>query len=169
MSSWIPRNRAEGHRKRRWLALYGYLLAASLLGLQLAQLPTANAQGVFPKWTPMASEEFETYRQIFAAYDIQAFRNDIQVLDFTSIKLFRVESADFCVGELCLAIVASACGRTQCPSAAVFAKRDARFDRRIAGAFGGTEFLIFPLSAERDITLMITKRFIAAWRGFGEQ
>jgi hypothetical protein len=49
-------------------------------------------------------------------------------------------------------------------------QREVDFDSMIARTFGGTQFLRFPLSQDkqRDIVVMITKNFISAWRGFGE-
>ncbi|MGB9367025.1 MAG: hypothetical protein WCE79_13540 [Xanthobacteraceae bacterium] len=129
---------------------------------------SARSQILTDKWAQLSPAEFETYRSIFAAYGIETYRADIVVLKVMSVTAFRIESGDFCAESLCLTIITLSCGRMLCPSTSVFVKRAVEFDKQIAGPFGGTWFLVFPLSEGRNIVVMANKRFVSAWRGFGE-
>jgi hypothetical protein len=130
---------------------------------------SAHAQKLSDKWAQISPGEFENFKNVFSAYDIETYRNDIVVLGLTSIKIFRIESKEFCTGTLCLTILVSVCSKPICPSTAIFVRRDVEFVSMIAGYFGGTQFLRFPLSKDRDVTVIVTKRFISVGRGFGEE
>jgi hypothetical protein len=161
---------ACGKRKRgAWKAAWAGLWLCLLIFVNTTwSLPT-HAQKLSDKWAPLSPAEFETYRPLFLAYDIESYRSDIVVLNIASLKIFRLESPDFCAGTLCLTILISVCGKSACPSTTVFAKRDVEFVNLIAGYFDGrTQFLEFRLSKDRSITVMMTKRFISVSRGLGE-
>jgi len=120
------------------------------------------------RWVSISSSEFESFRGVFAPYDIHSRRDDIFVLSLTSIRIFRIETDDFCKDGLCLTIVFSACGKPSCPSTSLIAGKEVRLDRLIVPFFGGSQFLVFPRSKDRDMIVLVTKRFVSAWRGFGE-
>jgi len=118
------------------------------------------------QWRSLSPEEFETYRYVFAPYEIDTPAN---ILVLGELKVFRIESSDYCAEKLCQTIVVAPCGRAICPSASIFVKRDVEDTGIIANRFGtGNQFFAFPLSSERTITVLINKRFVAAWHGFGE-
>jgi hypothetical protein len=144
------------------------MIAFTVLLLQQV-CPSAKAQ-LTDRWMPLSAAEFDKYRNAFAPYGIGAHRNDLVVLSWSSMRMFRIESPEFCRGALCLTLIILHCGKAACPSTAVFARREVDLDSASAGVFGGTQFLVFPLSQDkqRQIVVMITRNFIAAWRGFGE-
>lgn len=164
--TWKSKTAIKASPQRILITLVTLLLLGSLL---LGSASPAHAEKYKDRWKPLSPEEFETYRPIFSPYDIATHPNDIAILSWSSLRIFRIENSDYCTGNLCLTIVISACGRSSCPSTTLFATRDVEFDRSIAGFFGGTQFLVFRLSQDRDIVVMLTKRFISVWRGFGEQ
>jgi hypothetical protein len=144
------------------------LCSLTLLVLSVQCNVTAQGQIVSATWKTLSPDDFERYRQVFAPYGIETYTPDIVILDLPPIVIFRIESRDFCTGSLCLTIVRRSCERTLCPTTSILVRRDVRFDRGLSGHFGGTQFLVFPLSPERDIIVMITKRFISVSRGLGE-
>lgn len=144
------------------------MLSVCALALLSVAIPVqAHAQFLATQWAPLSPTEFETHRLVFAPYGIETHQDNLVILNWSTLRIFRIESSDYCLGALCLTIVTSACGKPSCPSTSLFAKREVEDTGVIAGVFGGTQFLRFPISKDRELTVIISKRFISVARGLG--
>jgi hypothetical protein len=166
---------AEHRFKNGWWVLR--LLCALVVAMGSTPSFVADAQGLAAQWTPLPPlaarwsplppASFEKFGYVFAPLDITSHRNDILLLDLAPLKILRIESADFCRDGLCLTIVTTDCGRSACPSTSVFVGREVELEKLVLPFFGGTQFVRFPRSRDRTVTVMYNKAFVSVIRGFG--
>jgi len=143
------------------------LLYALVVAIGSTPSFVADAQDLAARWSPLPPASFEKFGYVFAPLDITSHRNDILVLDLAPLKILRIESADFCRDGLCLTIVTTDCGRSACPSTSVFVGREVELEKLVLPFFGGTQFVRFPRSRDRTVTVMYNNAFVSVIRGFG--
>lgn len=157
----------------RWPRSRATVLSTLVLLVAVLSLAIPNAKAQIPQfrqlgeWRPLQQKQYERYRYVFEPYDIHAFPSEVWAIEYFNIRIFRFQFGDYCRNDLCLTVVLNECDRVVCPSTAVFVRKQVELAKFMVRDI---QFLIFPISKERSVTVLLHRLFVSAAQGLaGDQ